>query len=314
MMRRKIYFDPILVEEVVFLEINRAEKSGNISLSKRFFSERERLYEQKRDAERGGDSFHSFYVRYFQELGFQSIFEKAIASFNILCGIELSVIVLRVWRDQDEGAELYGDDERKTVRISIRVTRFFDRESLSGFLDQELLHISDLLDPAFCYPENSFLGEASLGGLSDMENNVIRGRFRLLWNIYVEARLQKMGKKRLMTTEERRKEFETSFSHWSREEIDRVFARLISGSSFAFEDLVELARNARLAKPIGLGGLRCPLCHFPSYQGITNWEGSRHVVELIKRDFPSWESAEGACLQCYELYCVPFSHERRAMS
>jgi len=55
---------------------------------------------------------------------------------------------------------------------------------------------------------------------------------------------------------------------------------------------------------IHLPGSPCPLCKFPTYNWVDDPESicDEMVIEAIQIDFPDWESKDGACDRCVEVY------------
>ena len=70
-------------------------------------------------------------------------------------------------------------DERERWQAEARLTEFLRRE---------LLHVADMCDPAFAYSPTP-----ELGGSCQTDNDLIRDRFRLLWDAFVEARMRRWG-------------------------------------------------------------------------------------------------------------------------
>ena len=55
---------------------------------------------------------------------------------------------------------------------------------------------------------------------------------------------------------------------------------------------------------IHLPGSPCPLCKFPTYNWVDDPESicDEMVIEAIQIDFPDWESKDGGCDRCIEVY------------
>ena len=55
---------------------------------------------------------------------------------------------------------------------------------------------------------------------------------------------------------------------------------------------------------IHLQGSPCPLCKFPTYNWVDDPESicDEMVIEAIQIDFPDWESRDGGCDRCIEVY------------
>jgi hypothetical protein len=100
-----------------------------------------------------------------------------------------------------------------------------------------------------------------------------------------------------------RGEFERSFSHIDDAEKAKIIRNFVGQKKWTQAELLQLARNERINKPLGEGGLRCPLCHFTSYEDKRVWTAEQQpIVVEIQRDFPKWNPTEGLCSQCFDLY------------
>jgi hypothetical protein len=207
----ELRFDPAFVEEAVFLESSRLA-SGAVQIAAAFHQEREAVYGLADALEREA-AFRRLALRYFQSLGLAEMFTARLEEFPRLSDrIELAV-VRRVWSRKDEQVELYvgrppparPDDSPEislreisridkiprpwpgyfmTLFIGLQVVRCLDRGKLIAFLRHELMHVADMLDPAFAYDP-----QVGLGGECVPENELIRERFRLLWDLWVHGRM-----------------------------------------------------------------------------------------------------------------------------
>ncbi len=185
---------------------------------------------------------------------------------------------------------------RRWSRVWLR--RTLDSADLAAFLRHELMHVVDMLDPAFCYAP-----DISLGGINEMEDHLIRERFRILWDIYIDSRLKKKGFSVLVSEEQLFKEFQEAFCFLGKEKQQSIFLKITHSDRLTQSDLIELAHNDNLEKSFNQGGRLCPLCNFPSYAHITDWRNEANLVaEEIKKEYPHWEVSLGICSQCFEMY------------
>ena len=160
------------------------------------------------------------------------------------------------------------------------------------------MHVADMLDPAFAYDPH-----APLGGSNEVEEDLIRERFRVLWDLWTHGRMQRRGWPTLRDDTARRQEFERAFALLASARRTALVERMIRQDRWTQRELLALATDERLTKTLGQGGVRCPLCHFPTQDGVRDWSGARAAVaEAIRADYPSWSACEGACGQCAELY------------
>ena len=127
--------------------------------------------------------------------------------------------------------------------------------------------VSDMLDPYFEYSP-----DAPLGGENDAEDDLIRERFAALWNVTIRSRLD-----------------------------NKVF----SGSKrLTQKQLIATARDERSARNFKDGGFICPLCGFPTFDRVVDWNGAEklRVAEAIQADRPDWDPSMDSCRQCFDIY------------
>lgn len=292
-----IRFEPYFVEEAVFLRIQEIEKSGKKDLVRLFHDERARLYETVSKADQES-KFRTFYLKHFHSLEIEKIFTDVIREFPLLQSSDLQVLVKSTFRKNQEAADLFVDPPILRLVISIRVPQILNPSYVGRFLRHELLHVSDMLDPAFHYSP-----KPELGGVGGVENNLIRERFRLLWDLYVSSRLIQGDHEPLIPLIELKEKFERSFSYLDDARKAQIIAEFVGKKKWTQAGLVRLARNDRVNKSLGKGGLRCPLCHFTSYENVRVWTPEQApVIYEVRKDFPGWKPPQGLCTQCYDLY------------
>jgi len=265
----RLEFEPSFVEEAVFWTVRSLEAAGDRSIASAYHTERNSIYEGARSEE----AFQELAASFFVTLGLRALFEELLAEFTRL-DLNTMVLIRRAFGKKEEGSELYWEGDLKTVFLSLQTKRVLERPFLHAFVRHELLRISDMLDPGFEYSPKT-----PLGGDSPAEENLIRDRFRFLWDLYIDRRLvqnlpaskafQEIGKRR----------------HWTQGQ------------------LLELAKNGRASEMSAQGGFECPLCRFHSYEQISDGQGREAAVfRKIERDHPGWERSRGICRQCFELY------------
>lgn len=198
-------------------------------------------------------------------------------------------LVARSRAPDDEGADLLVGDGR-TLLLRLAAARFLDAAALGALARHEVRHVADMLDPAFGYRP-----DLGMGGRTRAEQELVRARYRVLWDLAVDAR------EGCPVPAEAR-----------RAQLDRAFAALDGGQrerlrAAAPRTHAALAAAARdpwafLGEPrtrAGAKGEPCPLCGFPTH----DWDPDP-PEEAIRRDFPGWEPAHGACRQCGDIYRV----------
>jgi len=294
---RPIRFEPYLIEEVVFLRVKQAEALGQKDLVRSFHEARTLLY-AKADEEDLKQGFQDMAWSFFRSFGLDQYFLDLFQEFPLLLASDLNVHVKSTFHKNQERAELFVDTFSQTLIVSLRVHQLLDISRLAPFLRHELMHISDMLDLEFHYDPKPVLG-----GTGQIEEELVRDRFRVLWNLYVSVRLAQSGRTPYMPFDDLKGEFEKSFSHLEGDGKEKVIRDFLERKRWTQSDLIQLARNDRSNRLLGEGGLRCPLCHFTSYEGKRFW-GAEHrpIMNEIQNDFPGWTSSEGLCTQCFDLY------------
>jgi hypothetical protein len=297
--RPHLEFESSFIEDATFLSIRCEEVDGDLRIARDFHREMNGIYglrsQEKREA-----SFKQCYDQWFSRLGLRLFFENILSEFPLLCHASLSVMVRRVWSSKGEGAELYVQNGLQTILLRLQVERFQEKAYLESFLRFELMHISDMLDPGFEYTPTP-----ELDGRSELEKNLMRDRFRILWDLYVSYRLKKRGFKPIISLEKQRRLFEKAFSGWNSEVQEDIFHRVTRPSSCSQGDLLQFARDHRLGTTLGEGGLVCPLCNFPNYDRVNHQLlEDLGVLQEIQNDYPEWGPSKGLCQQCFEIYRV----------
>jgi hypothetical protein len=295
-------FDPSLAEAVVLGEMSRREQAGDTELSRRYRRLADPLYEVQGDEARE-EGFARLHLQLFEQLKFPQLVSDALAEFPEVVSKVQRVFVARAYHRNDEGADLSHD--RKNVGMMLLPERFLSRQ-LSGFLRHELMHVADMLDEGFDYrPDDSILKYLPA------QRNLIRDRYRVLWDVTIDGRLTRARKKTVASRGVRFREFSELFANLPEVQRLQLFERLWGAERVAHQELLQLAQGREGSgpspspepgrqKPNSLAGSPCPLCKFPTHQWAEDLEGD--VVEGVRRDFPQWQEEQGVCERCAELY------------
>jgi hypothetical protein len=188
--------DPSFIEEAVFLELSRLAAAGDRRAGSAFHREREAVYELP-DAQQRDAAFQRLAQRTFEALGLSEPFTARLAEFPLVPDRVELVMVRRVWTKPEEQVELYvgpsgaarpAQPLSTTLFIGLRAARCLERPALTAFLRHELMHVADMLDPAFAYNPH-----ARLGADGAPEGELVRARFRALWDLWVHARMRRRG-------------------------------------------------------------------------------------------------------------------------
>ena len=226
------------------------------------------------------------------------------------------VIVKRAINKVDEGSNVLNRvSGNPIIEMRVLASRFSNPEEaldLDAFLIQEFMHAKDMVDPEFDYEDAFIPGNPSV-------KNLITSRFRLLWNMYVDSRLARIGVVSVLPKEARFREFDNFYRKIPDKQRRGIFEGIWITDKFTHEELLSMATDldtlmSKYVDPgeiseeerdfIHLQGSPCPLCKFPTYNWVDDPESicDEMVIEAIQIDFPDWESKDGGCDRCIEVY------------
>lgn len=226
------------------------------------------------------------------------------------------VIVKRAINKVDEGSNVLNRvSGNPIIEMRVLASRFSNPEEaldLDAFLIQEFMHAKDMVDPEFDYEDAFIPGNPSV-------KNLITSRFRLLWNMYVDSRLARIGVVSVLPKEARFREFDNFYRKVPDKQRRGIFEGIWVTDKFTHEELLSMATDldtlmSKYVDPgeiseeerdfIHLQGSPCPLCKFPTYNWVDDPESicDEMVIEAIQIDFPDWESKDGGCDRCIEVY------------
>jgi hypothetical protein len=211
-------------------------------------------------------------------------------------------------------AKQFEEKGLKGVGIKLIPRRFYD-PALTRYCRHELTHISDMLDPAFNYDPDTKVGQ------NPGEEALILHRYRVLWCLSIDSRLEAAGKEPMLTKEDRYKEFRSWYRKIPPAQLKSVFEGLWQTQFFTHSELVEMATDTlrvmdRAVEVEGgevpetqnkimlMPGFPCPLCRFPTYSWVEDLENKveKYVLDYIRENHPGWDTEFGACDRCVEVY------------
>lgn len=293
---------PELMEEAVLLAERQVERDAATA----FRRERDRIYEATEPESREAQ-FRSLHQQWFVRFGLQARVEAALNEYVEFAGRLSGGRIVRAIARSEEGADLL-DPAREhaghepLLVLRLRPASLVEPDTLQALLRHELMHVADMLDPAFGYERT--LPPADDGPSAD---NILRDRYRVVWDVTIDGRLARAGRGSAGTRDARCREFREAFPMLG-EGFQSAFAPWWNEPCPTHADLVAFARM-----PAGtderLAGSRCPVCRFPvaSLDGrVSTLAGP--VLAAIRAEHPLWRVAQGLCPQCFDLYEARHGH------
>jgi len=278
------------MEELVMAQAKHDEAFGEI-----YRQRLESIYELP-EKERE-EAFTTAYGTLFEERQMGEPLNPFLTELPALQNLE-EVLVFRAVSRNEEKAELSQDQTK--MGIKLRVERFREPEQLEPFLSHELMHISDMLDPGFDYRY-----EPS----ERIQDHLVPRRYQVLWDTYIDGRLQQRRAKETTSREERQREFERLFSFLPRRQRVAAFQEIWNTQEMTHTRLLEIAEEPAKLALLTVGaeevsstppsGTFCPICQFPTFEWAEPESG---MTTIIQEDFPTWTREEGICGRCYEYY------------
>ena len=294
-------FDARLVEEAVLLSI-----AGHPE-ERQFRKLRDRIYEIE-DAEQRERQFQECHAEWFQLLGLNRplriAFEEnpPLREKTRMCAVTLAL------SSHDEGADLYTraerpgetDSPKPSIAIKLRPKTLLNTAILLPLLRHELMHVSDMLEPGFGY--EPVLPKSEFGSTYD---NLVRERYKILWDTWIDGRLQRRNLQGPVSREKRLHQFLQAFPALG-PGAEQVFNKLYESPVQTHRAFMERAQNPDtmflpLQDKTPRAG-RCPLCRFPAYHFAAGAELPSATLKQIQADYPQWRAEEGLCVQCADLY------------
>lgn len=290
--RFAIEYEPRLVEEAVLLAVrNRPEERV-------FRALRDRLYEVG-DADGREAAFERLHGAWFERLGLGEAVGRALGERPSLLKAVARVLVVRAAASREEGADLFvrptggggAGPHRRSVLIRLRPASLARPVPLLRLLRHELLHVADMLDPRFGYDPRPFHA-----GSDPVAEPLLRERYRVLWDAYVDGRLARLGQASPRARALRQAEFRRIFP-MPGAAAEAAFDRFFQAEACRHSELVAFALD-----PEGAGG-RCPLCRFPTHAFEPAPDRLPAPARAaVAKDFPGWVPEAGLCRQCADLY------------
>ena len=297
-----VEYDPRLVEDAVLLRTRGDREEYE------FRRDRDRIYLLPEDEGRE-QRFQQFHAAWFVRLHLGGGISSALEEQPILLQQARRCCVFPARSRSEEGADLHRWRAAKpgesgpetTILIRVTPTRLLEPSSLLSWLRHELLHVADMLEPTFGYEPRWPANDAGPVAI-----NLLRERYRVLWDTWIDGRLSRRGWLPVGGREKRLEEFLAIFSALG-PEAQQKFDEIFQSDFQTHALLTALALHPGVptdpARPSGRRPQPCPLCRFPTYQildGAT--EVPAETLLQVKADFPDWQPGAGLCRQCADLY------------
>ncbi|MFQ5899205.1 MAG: hypothetical protein ACE5JN_13305 [Candidatus Methylomirabilia bacterium] len=296
-----VEYEPRLVEETVLLALRGSSEEAE------FRKHRDRLYEVS-DLEEREDGFRALHASWFEQLGLGEEVARAFTEQPSIAANTDRSVVLSAQSRRDEGAELFVSAQNRasgaagrTVVLRVRPATLTAPQQLRVLLRHELLHIADMLDPRFGYEPR-----LPVSGVGPAHDLLLRDRYRVLWDAFIDGRLVRFGRVGGRVRADRLTEFARFFPMLGAR-TEEAFDRFFRGSDLTHAELVAFAIDPERAlgwesRGPRAGG-RCPLCGFPTHAFEPEPDQlPRQVRDVIRERVPGWESADGLCQQCADLF------------
>jgi hypothetical protein len=304
-----VEYHPQLVEEAVLRIIRGHPKEGL------FRKERNRIYEFTHSEERE-EAFQQLHERWFNHLNLGEPVQQVFKLWPILITSTHRCLFIKAQSTREMGADLYlarvKRDRPELSRgdrvIVVRLTPELLCQSprFLTFLQREMLHVVDMLDPHFGY-EPGF-PKGPLGPY----HRVLQERYKILWDVTVDGRLCKKGWLPTSVRETHKMLFSRTFPSLQGEKLENLFSYFFDHGPHTHQELLSFAENPEK----GFDGTRdignsysvppskgwCALCQFPSFQLINAVDFSVDLLAQIQQEHPTWNPKKPICRQCKDLY------------
>lgn len=296
----RMEFDPLLVEKTVRLAVRR-----NTDLERALHREIDPVY-RLADPEARDRAFTDIFAGKFRELRLDAPLLGLMRERPLIGHRCARCVVHEAARRSAEGAELFvrsddGVSIARTLLVQMLPESVVSPERVSPLLRRELLHVSDMLSEPFGFRADD------LSSLPPREQ-IVRDRYRVLWDLYVESRLSREGRIDDRGLAKLRLLFERAFTRQGLAPGAVAFDAALAIEGVTHDDLLAMAReperlSGASADAAGRPSTGCPLCGFPTY----DWfdfaaDDKEERVRIITLSRPDWTPADGACRQCVETY------------
>jgi hypothetical protein len=295
----KILFDDDLVEAVVNLVLAGIFQKVHPMQLRRFRFERDRIYSIQ-DGDDRNEAFAKLHLKWFHEWSCDALINAVASDLPQMSRMLGRLVCRKAQHVREEGAELFVSEQTgRNGVLAICTATFHDTTRLQRFLYHELMHLEDLVDPAF-----EFNKDVDFHLMDASQMKLAQSRYRLLWSISIDARLIARAKPHGATRQERWRQFERMFHFLPGERQGEIFNALWNSKPPKHEQLIHWSVDPReVGQECGpVPGGSCPLCTFATFEWKPVDSLSPSSMQRIRRDFPSWLPESGICARCAEIY------------
>lgn len=288
-----IVWDARLVEEAVL----RAIETRPADERRAFHRERDPIYDH-RDADERERHFQTVHARWFERLRLDAPVLDALAEQAAVADAVIACHIAPAPSRRAEAADLFHDATGRLLVVRLMPASLLEPHAVVRLLRHELMHVTDMLDPAFGYER-----ELPISAIGPSYDNLLRDRYRVLWDTTIEGRLSRLGRAPSDVRSVRFAEFARTFAMLG-DRVAEEFARWFDEARpthRAFVAFIQAPGGLDAAGSLASG--RCPICRFPT----ARLEGEadrlpREVRRALQAEFPAWRPAQGLCRQCADLY------------
>ena len=232
-----IEYEQSLVETAVFLAVRTDAR-----LEGELHKITDRLYEIP-DEEQRQREFVPVFRDSFTKLGLDRLISGLLAERPLIGEQVERCVVREAAKRRAECAELHvrsdasGDDDGgRTLVIQICPQSFIETGRFITLMRRELLHVADMLDERFGYVREAFSGEPS-------RQNLQRDRYRILWDTFVEGRLDREQLSTKRDKDRYKHAFGRAFGLDPDSEYDAAVERVFDADSLTHNQLMDWARE-----------------------------------------------------------------------
>jgi hypothetical protein len=301
----ELSIQPSLVERTVF-EAARQDAALRPHYERQFAE----CYDH-RDQRRRDHAFAVMHERWFDELGLRDLIARLVNEFPHVRERVTRLMVTHAPGAKARTVELFGVDDRYTVVMAVSPATLLDRPAFEYWARHELMHVDDMLDPAFGFDA----AKRPIGATAAARNRA-QDRYAVLWALSVDIRLSQRGLAPPDVGPRRMAELGRAFgladagrSGCSFETLQTQpiwqqpnHSRMLDWAAHGLPQTSEIpgdAPSTGLAPP---AGAPCPLCGFQTFDWTCEAGQLAELEGVILPDFPGWTVHQPICTRCADIY------------